>query len=351
MGIVHKIIDRLSNRSIKVKLNDLLSGNQVLLNQLTVLTNKTVGLKKDVELLQQQNGMLQQEIMDVQQDLKKHVIPTLFELKRFDLNWLNYSFDAIGLDGENKERAYNKSIETMELFPIKEVSGVKNYSYCRIGRAFDGGYVMLDDFRNVQIAYSFGICDDVSWDTDMAKRGIQVYMYDHTIDKIPHEDNNFHFFKLGIKGIVDQNPCLETLSNILISNGHADEKNMILKLDVEGAEWEVLSSLNEEVLNQFRQIVIEFHDVNNYDRQSLIKCALTNINKTHQLVHIHANNYSMGNIVERAFLPDSIEATYLNKKQYEFVNVVKSFPTSLDMPNNPTLSDINLGRWNVEERE
>ena len=64
----------------------------------------------------------------------------------------------------------------------------------RIGRAYDGGYVMVDDFDNC-VAYSFGISDDVSWDFDIAKRGIDVYMYDHTIDSLPVYDERFHFFK------------------------------------------------------------------------------------------------------------------------------------------------------------
>jgi hypothetical protein len=55
----------------------------------------------------------------------------------------------------------------------------------RLGRFFDGGYVMLDAFDGVLAAYSLGINDDVSWDLDMAARGVPVFQYDHTIEAPP----------------------------------------------------------------------------------------------------------------------------------------------------------------------
>lgn len=57
-------------------------------------------------------------------------------------------------------------------------------TFCRIGRDYDGGYLMLNVFHG-NIAYSFGINDDVSWDEDVANRGYEVYLYDHTIDALP----------------------------------------------------------------------------------------------------------------------------------------------------------------------
>ena len=48
----------------------------------------------------------------------------------------------------------------------------------------DGGYILLDDFHEGSIAYSFGISTDVTWDKEMASRGYDVFMYDHTIDKL-----------------------------------------------------------------------------------------------------------------------------------------------------------------------
>lgn len=65
-----------------------------------------------------------------------------------------------------------------------------------IGRKADGGYVLLDDFENIKIAYSFGIDADIYFDKDLADRGIDVYMYDHTINSLPYENPKFHWKKL-----------------------------------------------------------------------------------------------------------------------------------------------------------
>ena len=62
-----------------------------------------------------------------------------------------------------------------ERLKIKKVIG-KNF--VRFGKPNDGGYVMVDNFKTSGVAYSFGINNDVSWDSDMATRGYEIFMYD-----------------------------------------------------------------------------------------------------------------------------------------------------------------------------
>merc|ERR1712176_1048912 len=53
----------------------------------------------------------------------------------------------------------------------------------------------------------------------------------------------------------------ETLKTHLHTNGHSKPGDqLLLKLDVEGAEWEVLSRADPADLRQFRQIVAELHE-------------------------------------------------------------------------------------------
>jgi hypothetical protein len=73
------------------------------------------------------------------------------------------------------------------------------FSKIRVGRENDGGYVMLDDFSGVSAAYSLGIKDDVSWDLQMADRGLTIYMYDHTIDALPMSHSRLHWTEAGIQ--------------------------------------------------------------------------------------------------------------------------------------------------------
>ena len=97
----------------------------------------------------------------------------------------------------------------------------------------DGIYVILEDFKDIKIAYSFGISGNIQFDKALADRGIDVFMYDHTISRLPYENRRFHWYKIGICGKQPYHN-LKDLETIL--NKHTSEKNMILKLDVEN--WE-----------------------------------------------------------------------------------------------------------------
>ena len=42
---------------------------------------------------------------------------------------------------------------------------------------YDGSYVLLDDFENIKIAYSFGIKRNIQFDKTLANKGIDKYKY------------------------------------------------------------------------------------------------------------------------------------------------------------------------------
>ena len=87
----------------------------------------------------------------------------------------------------------------------------------RIGRNFDGGYIMAEKFDGVDTAYSLGINDDVSWDFDIAQRGIDIYQYDHTITNLPFEHSRFHWSKTGISNSRGEN--VDTLESLIEKKG------------------------------------------------------------------------------------------------------------------------------------
>src|SRR5207248_2425516 len=57
------------------------------------------------------------------------------------------------------------------------------------------GYVMLDDFAPERHALSLGIGLDVSWDMDIARRGIRILQYDHSVSASPQTHENFSFYR------------------------------------------------------------------------------------------------------------------------------------------------------------
>ncbi|MBQ7543398.1 MAG: FkbM family methyltransferase [Synergistaceae bacterium] len=234
-----------------------------------------------------------------------------------------------------------------ELHDLWKVDMPEGYSLVRLGREHDGGYILLDDFAPGGTAYSFGISTDVSWDKDMAGRGYDVFMYDHTIDGLPEENPRFHWSKLGIADGIVQDDRLKTLDELIRTNHHEDKRNMILKMDVEGAEWGFLERVNPDTLRQFGQMTFEFHNVTDHPNPELVLEVFRKINRTHQLVHIHANNngiYVEAGGKKFCFVT---ELSYVLRDKYTFTGKYDPvLPLDIDSPNMLNLQDIELGRWN-----
>ena len=229
------------------------------------------------------------------------------------------------------------------------VKRVKGYELIRVGPMHDGGYVMLNDFESRSIAYSIGIASEVGWDLDMAQRGFHVYCFDHTIRKLPIENSNLHFMQLGLGGINKITENLYTLDTMLDLNNHNYRKKMILKIDIEGAEWEFLQEISSDILNCFSQITMELHHLLNEDYHEKIIAGLKKLNKTHQTVWIHANCIGGVQKYGAITMPDLLEITFVNKKEYEFVPIIYDCPIDLDCPNSLG-EDVVLKGWGTLEK-
>ena len=203
----------------------------------------------------------------------------------------------------------------------------------RIGKKYDGGYILLNDFENVKIAYSFGINREVSFDKGLADKNIDVFMYDHTISKLPYDNPRFHWNKIGLSTESNKKEHMKTLDELIKENKHSNEKNMILKIDIESHEWNIFANISIDTLKQFKHIVGEFHfnDKNKYIYLDILK----KIQTTHQIIHLHCNNclYRIVNI-DGYYICAYLEISLILKDSYSFNNFQSRFPINgLDFPN------------------
>ena len=158
-----------------------------------------------------------------------------------------------------------------------------------VGNFGDGGYVLFDDLKDIKIAYSFGIRNEFSFDKELASKGIDVYMYDHTINNIQSNDAKLHWKKIGLGSENTKKQNLKSLKELLIDNHHTNEKNMILKIDIEHNEWEPLKEMSAKILNQFKYIILELHFYK-YEEYQLYFDVLKKLTNSHQVFHIHCCN-------------------------------------------------------------
>ncbi|WP_267360786.1 MULTISPECIES: FkbM family methyltransferase [unclassified Methylobacterium] len=218
----------------------------------------------------------------------------------------------------------------------------------RVGRNNDGGYVMIDDFEGITDAYSLGISDDVSWDRQIAERGIKVFQYDHTIDSLPEEHENFRWLKRKIASHSDIKQGVISLQDQFFMNGHGSDRDYILKVDIEGDEWEVFSAIDVDFLKLFRQVICEFHHISeiaNPHKFEKMHGAIYNLTVHHSVAHVHGNNYARWAIVGGVAVPDVLEITFIRNTGKKFNKCSGTFPDRFDQPNSARFADFMLGSF------
>ncbi len=243
-----------------------------------------------------------------------------------------------------------RACDVHELYDVIRPQTCENLRKLRLGnRTGDGGYVMVDDFTDIRAALSLGIGSDISWDVEMTQRGVEIYQYDHTVDP-PAEcavNPRLHFHRWGIAGKADPALRLKTIGDILSDEmaGHAGD--LILKIDIDGYEWDAFAQMPDEVLRRFRQICIEIH--NPLGRPAQRARRLRNLSVLRTLhrwfapVHLHANNAGPVRELCGLKVPKLLEITYLRRDGQVFTDSKEAFPGELDVKNITINPEIEIG--------
>jgi hypothetical protein len=248
--------------------------------------------------------------------------------------------------------------------------------YQRFGEDNDGGYVMCADGleKGLVGAYSYGINGFDGWGMAVASRfHIPLNEYDCTSSKRPkvckgcevhfhgqcimHSKGDAAVEARELRGVGDQRAAdnegnadttskitassFKTLSQMLQESGNANAKDrsLLLKIDVESAEWKVFAEEPVENLRKFREIVVEYHWIHEVQKHGLYLQAVKKVEQAgFSVAHMHGNNYG-GPMQDfgKYSIPDVIEVTYT---QTPTAGCSSNIPYSLDldMPNNPDTS-------------
>mgnify|MGYP001383677762 CR=1 FL=1 len=226
------------------------------------------------------------------------------------------------------------------------------FSKQRIGKQFDGGYVIIDLPGEYDLFISGGVEKDISFEKDLLSLfpNLNCYAFDGTINSLP--PNNIRKLKFIKKNLGNYND--EQTTNLYKYMKYFN--NIFMKIDIEGHEFRLMPSIIENnFMNKIKQLVIEIHspadielfpdyfkglsDIKNEDMFNLFK----KINETHTLVHLHANNGCKMNTIEGINIPHVFELTYIrNEFISEKIKNKNQLPTPLDMPNIPSKIDYIL---------
>lgn len=237
-----------------------------------------------------------------------------------------------------------------EIVDLVRPCAVEGIGLVRIGGPNDGGYVMLDTLRPpaVTAAYSLGAGHDVSWDNAVAALGIDVFLHDHTVDRPAALHPRCRFRRTGVTGLRVA-ADLRTLAELIATHGHEGRRDLVLKMDVEGAEWDVLDQVATSTLEQFHQIVVEWHGLSRTvdpGRRGPLVAALQKISRSHQSIHVHGNGDQPPMWIGDLVVPDVLEVTYVRRQDVadRLGPATGPFPSALDQPTNPGWPDVFLGQ-------
>lgn len=207
-----------------------------------------------------------------------------------------------------------------------------NLTLGRCGGETDGGYVMCTNVA-FKHAISIGVGSDVSWDIDLASRGVEVHAFDHTVKRLPQAHSNIHFYRIGL----GRGPNCEPLSALMARSRVS--KGCLLKVDIEGAEWDGLAAAEFET---FPQIVMELHELSgvfaNPDRIEL----LSRLHETHAPVHIHANNFGTLFRADSYWFADIVEVAFVRRDLFQGWKPSNALAHELDRPCDPRVPEISL---------
>ena len=208
----------------------------------------------------------------------------------------------------------------------------------RLGNDEDGGYIFHKAEKDYESLISFGIAEDISFEQDFNKLYplAKISAFDPSVNKLPEPIDNTNFYKKGISK-VDSDQYL-TLESISKKFQIAVNDRSVIKMDIEGFEWEVFEkSIN--LISKCNILIVEFHF---YERPkkpiflfpfTLFKRyqILKKLNSHFFFYNINANN-GAGYVRFKDFLfPKCIEISMLNRKSRKL--------NELNMPNHPNLKN------------
>ncbi len=241
--------------------------------------------------------------------------------------------------GEPKDRADERLLEFARMLRPMHAEDLR---LTRVGGLVDGGYVMADPV-SASGAISIGVGWDVSWDTDIGSRGIPVAMFDHTVRKPPSRVPNGTFHRIGIAPIATDNS--RPLQQLITLAGFAGQDDLLLKMDVEGAEWSSLMQPRPVDLQPFKQIVLELHGLSALKVEAPgehLLAAMQHITELHVPVHVHANNYDELVRFGNWWFPNAVEVSLVRRDVISKLTPAIRMRTDLDAPCDPRVTEIDL---------
>ncbi len=249
------------------------------------------------------------------------------------------------LKRESPPRLLSESGRAAFLAELQPVT-LKNCTLRRFGGANDGGYLICDNLsEGVQSSYYYGVGPNDEFACDVSKRyRVPAHQYDCFDPARPvcqGGDFKFNNECIGPAPMRDkEGRVFDSLKNHIARNGDTD-KRLMVKIDVEGAEWESLLATPDAVLDQIDQMPMELHVPAGANTRHVE--ALRKLKRRFHVVNLHFNNYAC--VPGMKPLPSWAFQVLLVNKRLGAIDPAAPAPapmSPLNAPDNPQGPDCQL---------
>jgi hypothetical protein len=228
--------------------------------------------------------------------------------------------------GDLARHAAGRKLRQAILAELQPVA-LKNCTLKRFGSANDGGYLMCENLiEPLDAGYSYGVGSNDDWGCEVSRptcNGGTLVFHDECVgDRTGYRESRF----------------FDTLENQIRKNGDTGRR-LIIKMDIEGAEWNSFLAAPDELLASIPQIAMELHG---FDDPKIVE-VLRKLKRNFYLVNLHFNNWSC--TPKAAPLPAwAYQVQWVNKR-IGVLDPAVPIPapmSPLNAPDSPTWPDCQL---------
>ena len=246
------------------------------------------------------------------------------------------------IEGIFEKKLSTRGIILSDRIPIERITSFyamfipmnNGHELIRIGGKGDGGYLLPNDLGGIEACFSPGSGDSWKFEKELGENfGIMSHVIDGTVDKPKGFTSDQTFQKINLGAVTGEG---EISLGDWIELHNSEAKSLLLQMDIEGSEYICINSLEEDILNRFRIIALEVHDLmiclasDAFMRQA--EAMMEKLNKSHYLIHSHANNGGGTFSLYGRDFPKVIELTFHRKDRY-IGSKEKFLPDRLDSRN------------------
>jgi hypothetical protein len=219
------------------------------------------------------------------------------------------------------------------------------FGLIRVGGPRDGGYLVPNDLAGIAACFSPGVGPVASFEEALLRdHGVPSLLADGSVAGPPPGFVPLSFIQRYL-GPVDDAGSIRLDTWVRSWPGFSHGTDLLLQIDIEGAEYVTLLGVSEQLLARFRVIVLELHSIESWAHPDFMRIAealLDRLLARFHLVHSHPNNCCGITNIDGVLAPRVLELTFLRKDRSPALGPCREFPHPLDAGNLADVADLPL---------